>query len=1148
MKQINRHFLSILTIFISLLFFACNNIGIYYEEIELQNRQDMVCLSIFVQQNTSRTIMPEDITKSQIIKAELKAKLHNDTDFSENWIFNSIDELTNSTEISLPPAAYDFELNLYISRNNTLVLCQTASIKNINITGTSSTLNFQTQYVLGDTGNAQITLTWNKADRVTSIKAGLFTTESKGESAVEGYTLEELNISNTETECTACYSKSDIPSGNYFIRFELYAQDGTKLNTLEDIIYIAHYADTIKTIPLSNINTIYTVNYELGSSQLTQDISLVSNRNENKAILLPTDKDFEHSDSSLAFLGWYEDNDYSGEPVTAIQAGSKGDKTFYARWEEITTDNISEVLDYIQIGRTIKIKQGTTNADEIFSPIVNQLINRNIFEIGLDLTETNLTKIDNYAFRSYKSLKCILLPEGIISIGHEAFKGCLITEITIPESVTNIAQDAFAECNNLLTATINCNLPDYNSASASPFYNCKIQNLIFGSNVTSVGKNAFEDNSTVKTISFTGKIPTFYNHYNSFSGVNKINFNGSLLQYINNVGNFIQNLSSAYNLYINNSKITNLEIPEELTTLPYNVFNGCASITDITWNESITSIGPNAFYDCQNITTINLPEGITNIGYSCFAKCSNLTEVTLPETLTSIGDQAFSECTKLTQITLPESMTTLGNKCFENCEGLETITINCNLTDYANSSTSPFYNCLNIKNIIFGSNVTSIGQYNFYGLPSLKSFTFNESIPILNYYNTQSVDEVHFNGTLKYWMTNAKNIVKYFNSYNLYLNGEKFTYLNITDEDMTEIPDYAFYKCKSLQQFSIKTDKLETIGQYAFYGCTELYNIYLKEGIKTIDDYAFYGCTILNKDNRMNIPSTIENYGTHVFYGCTNLNDITVKCKLPEVTKMEDSAFYGAVIKSIDFEQDIPAYALYDQNSLEYVSLTSAVTKIGDYAFYNCQNLKPVSQNPESFLPIGVESIGEYAFKNCYSITTITLPKTIKSIGKLAFESCKNLETVNLKCDMPSFAKNTEAPFTGCTKFETLNIINTDGHTVKSIGNYAFYKANIKEIEFPSSVKQFHTSSFNSCKNLKTIILNSVPDQISSNAFYGVTGELKFTSETLFKNFNDTYYYEDLDINKVHYLKGTNYLGNNTWKIEETLGTVINFTLIRRLN
>ena len=486
--------------------------------------------------------------------------------------------------------------------------------------------------------------------------------------------------------------------------------------------------------------------------------------------------------------------------------------------------------------------------------------------------------------------------------------------------------------------------------------------------------------------------------------------------------------------------------------------------------------------------------------------------------------------------------------CFSNCESLKTLNLYCNLPVYSNYNTSAFYNCSNIQNITFGSNVTNIGKNNLHKLSSLKNCTFNGNIPSFEF-SISALDEIHFNGTLKEWMSIAKNIVTKCGGYNLYINDVELTDLDITDEEITEIPEYAFYKCKSLNKFFMRTDKLETIGKYAFYECSELWNINLKEGIKTIGDLAFYGCTILNKDNGgMNIPSTIENFGKHIFYGCSNLNDVRVKCKLPEASNENDSVFYGAEINIIAFEQDIPAYALYNHQELKYVSMTSTVTKIGDYAFYNCKNLQLLKPDPEFFLPIGLESIGNYSFQKCSSLTAITLPRTITSIGKNAFDSCTNLETINLKCNMPSFAKNTEAPFTGCEKLENLYISEKSDYTmvnVTTIGDYAFYNTNLKEIEFPSSVKYFGTSSFNSCSSLKTIILHSVPERISQNAFRYVSGELKFTSPTTLDFFNKAVYYEDPDTSKTRNLQGSVYIDDYSYKIEETLGKVINTTYIR---
>ena len=104
-------------------------------------------------------------------------------------------------------------------------------------------------------------------------------------------------------------------------------------------------------------------------------------------------------------------------------------------------------------------------------------------------------------------------------------------------------------------------------------------------------------------------------------------------------------------------------------------------VTEITLPESLTTIGNSAFSDCDGLTSITLPASVTTIGEKAFSDCDGLTSITLPESVTTIGDYAFSECYGLTSITLPESVTTIGNRAFYGCYNFKTF--------YVKSSTPP---------------------------------------------------------------------------------------------------------------------------------------------------------------------------------------------------------------------------------------------------------------------------------------------------------------------------------------------------------------------------------------------------------------------------------------------------------------------------
>ena len=59
-------------------------------------------------------------------------------------------------------------------------------------------------------------------------------------------------------------------------------------------------------------------------------------------------------------------------------------------------------------------------------------------------------------------------------------------------------------------------------------------------------------------------------------------------------------------------------------------------------------------------------------------------------------------------------------------------------------------------------------------------------------------------------------------------------------------------------------------------------------------------------------------------------------------------------------------------HTVRKMSIPSSVTKIGDYAFYNCTNLSSLT------LPSGVKEIGFSAFQGCKSLTSVTIPSGVK--------------------------------------------------------------------------------------------------------------------------------------------------------------------------
>lgn len=137
----------------------------------------------------------------------------------------------------------------------------------------------------------------------------------------------------------------------------------------------------------------------------------------------------------------------------------------------------------------------------------------------------------------------------------------------------------------------------------------------------------------------------------------------------------------------------------------FTVANGAATITKYKGTASkveipsklggspVKVIGIMAFNGNQTLTDVVIPEGVTTLKDMSFYNCTNLVNVTLPSTLTRLEGESFALCSKLTSITLPDNLTFLDSYAFHG-SGLTSITIPKNLTDFLD-----FYETNNLKTI-----------------------------------------------------------------------------------------------------------------------------------------------------------------------------------------------------------------------------------------------------------------------------------------------------------------------------------------------------------------------------------------------------------------------------------------------------------------
>lgn len=96
-------------------------------------------------------------------------------------------------------------------------------------------------------------------------------------------------------------------------------------------------------------------------------------------------------------------------------------------------------------------------------------------------------------------------------------------------------------------------------------------------------------------------------------------------------------------------------------------------ITNIEIPNSVTSIGDFAFYWCVGLTNFKVPDSVISIGESAFDFCIELTSITLGNSLSHIESWAFYDCDGLTTITIPKSVTIIESGVFQDCTSLESV-------------------------------------------------------------------------------------------------------------------------------------------------------------------------------------------------------------------------------------------------------------------------------------------------------------------------------------------------------------------------------------------------------------------------------------------------------------------------------------------
>ena len=315
------------------------------------------------------------------------------------------------------------------------------------------------------------------------------------------------------------------------------------------------------------------------------------------------------------------------------------------------------------------------------------------------------TSIGNSAFSECKVLsECNYNQSTLTTLGNEAFRNTAFQTVTLPNSITEIGYNAFAYCQQLTSI----NVPTGISYVPNSFVrDCPVlTNVNIPAGITTIRESAFRGCPMLTTLTLNDNITEI--RYDAFFDCTSLALT-ALPANLQTIG------SSAFR---NCKAFTTLTLPATLTSMGNDAFRG-SGLTAITFTAVPTTFGTDMFYDCDKLTLVNLPDGLTTLPGYTFGNCTSLTNISLPASLTEIGERAFL-WTRLTSIDIPETVTTIGRYAFEGT-ALTVVRIPNSVTTMQERV---FQNCMQLTAAYMGRNMsyTQVSDFSyFYGCSNLRT-------------------------------------------------------------------------------------------------------------------------------------------------------------------------------------------------------------------------------------------------------------------------------------------------------------------------------------------------------------------------------------------------------------------------------------------
>lgn len=427
---------------------------------------------------------------------------------------------------------------------------------------------------------------------------------------------------------------------------------------------------------------------------------------------------------------------------------------WHANWSSIYNNHIDNAFGYFDLDGVyyVVLDDQTVHIIDFIYQGVSDIIIPDYFTIGeLDYV---VTQINPYAFAYSQSL----------------------VSVSLPASITVIAEGAFYENHNLRSVTFASNSAlEYIGYDAFG-YNYSLQGIIIPASVEGIGDYAFQYNMNLRYVIFE-------------AGINLEQLPNGIFDYA--------------------MRLTEITIPASVEYIGDSAFNNTLSLKNVYFEEDsrLVYIGTYAFNCAENIKVFDLPSSVEVIEDYAFGNMYKLETFNVPgdSQLTYIGNNAFIDNYKLTGVNLPDTVTYIGHNAFNGCYSIKSFVLPLGVTEI---SSSLFYDAPGLETFIIqeGAFISTIGSAAFAYTESLQEFIFPDGL--------ETIQGMAFYGS---GLTSI-----------------------LIPSSVTSIGAYAFFGCDNLNEvLLVYANNLTEIAGYAFGNCDSLKEFFIPNSVTNVHSFVF---------------------------------------------------------------------------------------------------------------------------------------------------------------------------------------------------------------------------------------------------------------------------------------------------------------------